>query len=305
MVITRLVGGLGNQMFQYAAGRALAIRLGVPLKLDFSWFDDMGGCTPREYLLHIFPIAATEANPEEIESIAYRKQNFFERLLRCTKKHCKHYKKLLRWSKKRSKHYIVEPSYNYWSGFASVVAPTYLKGYWQQEKYFADITDVIRQDFSFPPFGNPETAKLAAEISSTSNAVCVHIRRGDYVKKPANFISVYSPAYYEKALRTLSTKLGSALKLFIFTDDPAWARGNFDTLGYPALIIDFPEHQDKPWHDMHLMSLCEHHVIANSSFSWWAAWLSRGNGITIAPERWFAAAKSQNDTPVPARWIKI
>ena len=296
MIITRLTGGLGNQMFQYAAGRALALRLGVPLKLDISWFAAMGGATPREYMLPIFPITATEAAPEEIERAA------------CCKRHI--LAKLLRRPKKRGRHYIVEPSYNYWPGFVSLSAPAYLDGYWQQEKYFADIAEVIRRDFTFPSFVCPEAENLAAEIASSPKAVCIHIRRGDYLANPATnqVHGLCSPEYYKKALATLAAKLGSGLKLFAFTDEPAWVRENFDTRGYPATVIGFPEHQAEPWHDMHLMSLGAHHVLANSSFSWWGAWLAEGThegGLTIAPERWFALEKMRNDTPVPMRWITI
>jgi hypothetical protein len=296
MIVTRLTGGLGNQMFQYAAGRALALRLGVPLKLDISWFAEMSTDTPREYMLHAFPIAAAEARHEEIESVAYCKRPFLS--------------KVLRRPKQRSAYYIREPSFSYWPGFTALAAPAYLAGYWQQEQYFSDIADVIRRDFAFPPFNSPEAAELAAEIASSPDAVCVHIRRGDYVTSPvtSQYHGVCAPAYYEKALQMLAAKLGSALRLFLFTDEPVWVREHFDTRGYPATVIDFPEHQDKPWHDMHLMSLGAHHVIANSSFSWWGAWLADGTdrgGITIAPERWFALEDKQHDTPVPSRWITI
>jgi len=296
MVITRLMGGLGNQMFQYAAGRALALRLNVPLKLDLSWFADMAGGTPRAYMLHAFPIAAAEAKPEEVESVAYCKQPFFV--------------KLLRRPKQRSRHYTAEPSYNYWPGFTALAAPLYLEGYWQQAQYFADIADIIRRDFAFPSFGCPEAENQAAEIAASPKAVCLHIRRGDYASNPATnqFHGLCSPAYYEKALQTLAAKLGSSPRLFIFTDDTAWVRENFDTQGYPATVVDFPEHHVKPWHDLHLMSLGAHHVIANSSFSWWGAWLAEGKdrgGLSIAPERWFAAEDKRNDTPVPKRWMTL
>ena len=294
MIITRLTGGLGNQLFQYAAGRALALSHDVPLKLDSSWYGStMQGCTPRKPMLHIFPIAAKEASPEEIERIRYRKQNFFEKLLCRPKRH--------------GRYYVAEPSFNYWPGFASLTAPAYLTGYWQQESYFIDIVDVIRRDFSFPPFDCPEAMSLAAEIASSPKAVCIHIRRGDYVENPSSnqVHGVCSPRYYKKALQTLTEKLGSALRLFLFTDDPAWVRMNFDAQGYSATVVDLPENQDKPWHDMHLMSLGAHHIIANSSFSWWGAWLAADGGITIAPERWFAAEEKRDETPVPAIWIKI
>jgi len=289
------MGGLGNQMFQYAAGRALALRLGVPLKLDLSWFDAMQSViTPREYMLHVFPVAAAIANPEEIERIACRKQNFFAKLLRRSKR-------------RHGRHYVKEPSYNCWPDFNFLTAPIYLDGYWQQEDYFADVADIIRKDFVFPVFTCKEVEKLAAKISAAAASVCVHIRRGDYSVDPTtkNTHGLCSPEYYAQALRILSQKLEKELSLFLFTDDPVWVRKNFDMHGYPTIVVDFAEHQNKPWHDMHLMSLGMHHIIANSSFSWWGAWLSEGSGMIIAPKRWFVMAERQNDTPVPAEWIRI
>ena len=288
------MGGLGNQMFQYAAGRALAMRLGVPLKLDLSWFDTVqNSTTPREYMLHAFPIEATAAILGEVEGIAYRKQNFFL--------------KLLRRSKKRSQYYVKEPLYNYWAGFNLLTAPVYLDGYWQQQDYFVDITNSIRKDFVFPAFTCREAEDLAAKISVTTASVCIHIRRGDYAVNPIvkHVHGLCTPEYYTQALKILTQRLGKELSLFIFTDDPAWVRKSFDTQGYPTTMVDFPEHQDKPWDDMHLMSCCTHHIIANSSFSWWGAWLSLGCGMVVAPKNWFAVAEKQNDTPVPIGWIKI
>jgi hypothetical protein len=291
MIITRLMGGLGNQMFQYAAGRALSLRLNVPLKLDLSWFADMRDCTPRAYMLHIFPITATEATPEEIGRVAYRKQNFFEKLLR---------------KRRRSRHYIAEP-FGCRPDFAALAAPAYLDGYWQRESYFADAADTIRRDFTFPPLGGGPAEELAARMRAAANSVCVHIRRGDYVENPATrrFHGVCSPAYYETALRMIARKCGGDSGLFLFTDDPAWAREHFDAQGFPSTVVDCPGHAEAPWHDMHLMTLCTHHIIANSSFSWWGAWAATGNGIIAAPKRWFAAAEKQGDNPAPARWITL
>lgn len=287
------MGGLGNQMFQYAAGRALSLSLGVPFKLDLSWFDDMQGATPRRFMLNAFPIAAAEATPVEIERTAYRKHNFVQKILR---------------RRKRSGPYnIVEPSFNYWPGFTTLIAPAYLKGYWQQEQYFAAAADIIRQDFLFPPFACAEAIELADQIKSSPSAVAVHIRRGDYIEDKAicKVHGICSPAYYEKALQTLAVQLDSPLRLFLFTDDPAWVRTNFEAQGYPLTVIDIPEHQDNPWHDMHLMSLCQHHIIANSSFSWWGAWLSGKHGQVCAPRRWFAEEAKKDDTPVPAAWMRL
>jgi hypothetical protein len=95
------------------------------------------------------------------------------------------------------------------------------------------------------------------------------------------------------------------MTLFLFSDDSAWVRENFDSQGYPATVVDIAQHVNEPYHDLHLMSLCSHHIIANSSFSWWGAWLGRDDGITIAPEPWFEIAGGMHDTPAIAKWIKL
>ena len=284
MIITHLMGGLGNQMFQYAAGRALALRFGAPCKLALAGFE--AGGTLRKYMLHAFPIATTKAMPEDFAHMAPFADKIFQN---CTQG------------------IIAEPSYNYWPGFTSLVPPVYLAGYWQQEDYFLDAAESIRKDFTFPALPCPEANDLAAAIRSCATSVCIHIRRGDYAADPTvrHVHGLCSLEYYAQALGILARKVRDQLSLFLFTDDPAWVRRNFDAQGHPATIVDFPEHHDQPWHDMHLMSLGVHHIIANSSFSWWGAWLSSGKGMVIAPKFWFALPARRNDSPVPVRWIKV
>ena len=283
------MGGLGNQMFQYAAGRALALRLGAELRLDLSWF---ASTAKRLFMLNAFPnINVPVATEQEIESLAYAPCGLFCRLLR---------------RRQYAKNYVAEPHYAYWDGFRKIIAPAYLSGYWQNELYFKDVTDTIRWDFTFPSLPK-DTAEITDRIQVPNNVVAVHIRRGDYTSNSeTNQIhGLCSPEYYCKALKTVADRVTCELELFLFTDDPVWVRENFDTQGMSATVMDFPDHITSPWHDLHLMLLCKHHIIANSSFSWWGAWLSEGNGMTIAPKQWFAEKSLTQNSPVPMSWITL
>jgi hypothetical protein len=291
-IIVCIMGGLGNQMFQYAAGRALSIRLNFDLKLDISWYCTKGNNdVSREYLLDNFAIESIKASYSEIEE--YKKQNLLRKIFR-------------RFGFTKSS-YVRELSYNYWPSFSLIKQPVYLLGQWQQEEYFNPVADVICQDFTFPPFSSPEARDLANKISLAPNSVCIHIRRGDYVENPATnrYHGVCSIDYYKISLGLLIEKIKAPPSLFLFSDDPAWVRKHFDSQGYDSTIVTIPDHNNKPYHDMHLMSLCKHHIIANSSFSWWGAWLRKNKGIVIAPKHWFAAQELQNASPVLRSWIRV
>lgn len=285
-IISQLYGGLGNQMFQYAAGRALSLRFQVPLCLDISWFSQKqdNNTTVRTYQLGIFKnITATIQNRGSFPC-----QRLITRI-----------RKYLPFSR-----VICEPHFAYWPGFAEITPPARLDGYWQCEKYFIEFQKEIRHDFTFPAL--PEKAEqLSRQIAETPESVSVHIRRGDYVNNPQTqtFHGNLQQDYYGKALQTIKNFYGKT-RLFMFSDDPQWVRKNFDCCGHDAVIVDlaFP---DAPHHDMHLMSQCKHHIIANSSFSWWGAWLGTPQGMTFAPKRWFNAPEIDTSTICPASWTCI
>lgn len=268
IIITKIYGGLGNQMFQYAAGRALSLRYLSPLYLDIEWFDKgQKGLNVRSYQINIF---------KNIHAILPKKHSLF-------------YKHTIEHIKKYfiPAPIIKEPHFSYWPAFFGITPPAILDGYWQSEKYFMDFKNEIRHDFTFPAL--PEKAgQISTQIAETPESVSVHIRRGDYVSNPQAqaFHGNLQQDYYDKALQLIKDACGKT-RLFIFSDDPQWARENFDCCGHAAVIVDlaFP---DAPHHEMHLMSLCKHHIIANSTFSWWGAWLAKEPGITIAPRKWFA-----------------
>ena len=267
-IIIKIYGGLGNQMFQYAAGRALSLWHQVPLCINIEWFNTKQNSTiARIYQLNIFKNITAPI----------QKSSFFP---------CQNLIKPLTQYLSLS-HTIREPHFAYWPAFSRITQPAMLVGYWQSEKYFENFQNEILHDFTFPAL--PKKAEqLSKEIAKTPESVSVHIRRGDYISNPQAqaFHGNLQHDYYNKALQTIKYSCGNT-KLFIFSDDPQWARQNFDCCGHDAVIVDlnFPT---APHHDMHLMSLCKHHIIANSSFSWWGAWLGNNRGLTIAPKKWFA-----------------
>lgn len=278
-VITRIHSGLGNQMFQYAAGRALSLRLGVPLLLDIGWFADHGGARPRAYGLGAFDLDAVVVGPEVAVGVPK----------------------------------IIEPYRHYWHGLEEVTAaPVAIQGYWQSPRHFGRWRDIIRADFAFPPLPSDAGRAVAAHIAATPNAVAVHIRRGDYVADRGTrerWGGICTPAYYAAAFNLLATRYGRRT-LFLFSDDPAWLKANFHVPFHETVVVDVPEHAAAPVHDMHLMSLARHHVIANSTFSWWGAWLAVAlDPVVISPGRW------TNDSPaetgygmrdrLPSSWIRL
>lgn len=287
-IITHLCGGLGNQMFQHAAGRALALRHGADLMWDTSWYNDMRKATPRQFMLSLFPQMSFSIAPtDEIKKLKHVPQSFCAKILGHIHTH------------------IVEPSLNYWQGMETLSPPAYIEGYWQNELYFQDASDTICADFSFPFFESASTFALAQSMQNTQNAAALHVRRGDYASTPTtNAVhGLCPPEYYAAALAYIKTHVPDA-HIFIFSDDPEWVCAHFNTHGLPFTVVDAHDEHDAH-HDMHLMTLCKHHVIANSSFSWWGAWLAAQKGITIAPRRWYADPAMAQRNPCPERWLRL
>jgi hypothetical protein len=176
----------------------------------------------------------------------------------------------------------------------------YLDGYFQSEDYFKSIREQLLSDFQFP--GLNETAReLENEIAASGTAVGVHVRRGDYLKPDIlAYHGVLPLAYYQQAKREIESSVTNP-HYFVFSDDPEWCRSNFSFLGSNAKIVS--QAVDNAWTDMYLMSLCKHHIIANSSYSWWAAWLNKNpEKLVVAPKNWFASIAIEI---VPSKWKKI
>lgn len=273
-ITVQICGGLGNQMFQYAMGRALSLRHHVPLILDISWFSSpMTGSTKREFLLNVFPYISSS------EVVSYYNRYDTQKWKRIRRRILSYFS---------LPNQVVQPHFAYWPEVKFINPPAYLSGYWQSEKFFSSYAEDIRKDFTFPNLPGGPATFLAQEIKNTPNSVALHIRRGDYISN-AHTQSCHGNIeynYYIKALNTIKNRYGK-LKIFIFSDEPEWVKNNFDCCGHSAAVIDL-RCPHFPHYEMHLMSLCKHHIIANSTFSWWGAWLGKESGITIAPYKWFA-----------------
>ena len=198
---------------------------------------------------------------------------------------------------------LFEPHFHYWKEFFSAPEKCYAVGYWQSERYFKSVETSIRQAFSFKIPLDGKNTEVADKISK-GNAVSLHIRRGDYANDQATHAvhGLLPMRYYQMAVTHAAQFLESP-RFFVFSDDIGWARANLN-LNYSCEFIDHNRGADS-YRDMQLMSLCDHHIIANSSFSWWGAWLNPDPGkIVIAPKEWFANANDVSDL-FPSGWVEI
>lgn len=292
MIVSHILGGLGNQMFQYAAGLALAREFDVSHRLDVSGFS--------EYALHhgfelerIFNCSIEIASRADIRNVLGWQCPLPIRQVLGHR----------RFSLIRRRNFVVEPHFQYWAGIRNSPRDCYLVGYWQSERYFKQVEPAIRQAFTFryPLVG--KNADYLAQVSC-ENTVSLHIRRGDYVNNAkTNAIHGLLPlSYYQKAIAHMTrSKEGS--QFFVFSDDIEWARQNLK-LDAPCMFIGH-NHGAESYRDMQLMSHCHHHIIANSSFSWWGAWLNPDpDKIVIAPKKWFANANTVSDL-FPPGWVEL
>lgn len=292
MIVSQIIGGLGNQMFQYATGRALSLRRGQPLYLDVSEF--AGYSLHQGFELNrIFNCSAAVSTRAEVSSILGWQS--FRRVRRVMTRPSM--------ARLRRNELIVEPYFQYWSGIDQVPQSCYLIGYWQSERYFRDQEAAIRTDFAFTLPLTGRNAELAKHIGSV-NAVSLHVRRGDYANNPATTAThgLCSLGYYKEAIQYISARVERPY-FFIFSDDIGWVRDHLK-MEMPGQFVDH-NHVADSYNDMRLMSLCQHHIIANSSFSWWGAWLNPvKDKIVVAPKRWFANQTDVRDL-LPQGWVKL
>jgi hypothetical protein len=285
VIAVTLRGGLGNQMFQYAAGRSLALRHATGLELDTSELAAAG--TPRAYALGAFALPVRVV--DGVRSIDPRVSAPLRAAV------ATHARALLGAPVR-----IHQKGFELQERFFAAPRRTHLVGFWQSEAYFADHADQIRRDFA--PAGSlpTEADELVAEVDG-AGTVAVHVRRGDYAADPATraFHGLLAPGYYANAVAEVARRAQVA-RAFVFSDDPAWCRRHL-SLPVEATVVegDWPD-----WVDLVLMSRCAHHVIANSSFSWWGAWLGPAGGVVIAPSSWTRGG-GDDSAVVPQRWIRL
>lgn len=295
MIIVKLQGGLGNQMFQYAVGRRLALKERSKLLLDLRSFQESRAsehAVRRDYGLGEFDLQAEIASAADLKHF-FRNRGRLERGLR----------RLLRWPPYTTYH---EPSLHYDPAVLSLPDDTYLSGYWQHVEYFQDIEHIIRRDFCFKYLAlSPQAAHLATE-SELTESVCIHVRRGDYVQdaKTNAFHGAIDTEYLQSAVSTLVARLRSPC-FYVFSDDISWCMHNLH-LEQPTIFVDSTLSGGNAAVDLHLMTHCKHFILSNSSFSWWGAWLSNHPGkLVVAPQRWFATPQYADCTPALPEWIKL
>lgn len=288
MLITKLSGGLGNQLFQYAAGRALAKRHGVPLVLDTGWFDYIPKSnTPRFFELSRYPVAARVTQGHERVLCSLHNGQILGRL---------------QWLPRPWRH-VREKGFDYQELNISGARPVYLDGYWQSYKYFDACRDTLLDELT-PSVPMSVQDEALAGMLQDGPGVSVHVRRGDYVSnaKAHQNHGLAPLTYYAQAIGRMHEKLPHA-RFFVFSDDLEWARGHLP-LPEDAVYVGH-NGSENAFQDLRLMSLCTGHVLANSSFSWWGAWLSRApDKQVIAPARWFADGRSTPDL-IPSGWERI
>ena len=267
MVIVRVLGGLGNQMFQYAYAKALEMR-GYDVKLDISGFKKYklhGG-----YQLDKYNINLDNANKY---SVLFSKINPLKTLK--------------------------EDNLLFNSKLLSLKGNEYVKGYFQTEKYFLQIRETLIKQFIINTEIKDSTKNYKKKITEAENSCSIHIRRGDYVtnNKSNSIHGTCSLDYYKQAIKIIEDKYKN-ITFFIFSDDISWTKENLNLVN--AIYID---HKCLPHEDIYLMSLCKHNITANSSFSWWAAWLNENISKTVvAPKQWFV--DKENEIAC-LNWIKI
>lgn len=295
MIITKLIGGLGNQMFQYAAGCSVAHSKNTQLKLDISGYKNQDGITPRSYVLNIFNIQAQIASDKEIRLYMNRKKYKLRSILSLVSQLT---------DTLTPHHYIVE-KHSYFSPYLLTIPDnSYLDGFWASEKYFIDIADTIRKNFTLKNNPDKINKDVIRQINSC-DSISIHVRRSDYVqdKKTHDFHGVCRLGYYKKAIQLITRKV-SEPHFFIFSDDPDWCKANL-RLHYPTVYVSHNLGK-KDYEDMRLMSACRHNIIANSTFSWWGAWLNKNpDKIIIAPKKWFRESSINTKDLIPDSWIKI
>jgi hypothetical protein len=309
MVITTLRGGLGNQMFQYAAGRALADRLQVMLKLDITKFN-------RDWLraYGLFPFSITCDLASKSELAEAHGQNSTWRVL------------------KETPGILLEDIIN-------ASGNVLLDGYWQSSRYFSDREQLIRKEFTLKePLSDIDRA--VEESILRSNAVALHVRRGDYisVRATARQHDLCGPRYFSNSVNYIAQRVDN-LHLFVFSDDNEWPQSNLkfdfpttyithnyshrhtslESLKLYRFILRYRKHRDidRSYNDMHLMSLCKHFVISNSSFGWWGAWLGKlPTKIVCAPMQWHVSRTELTPTQalterefyrnlIPTDWVGV
>ena len=289
LIIVKLQGGLGNQMFQYAIARSLSNWYKTDFALDHQFLesrDPLATHVFRTYDLDIFCLKAPKATRMQIAK-------FFPSPIKST---------FLRKMGKLSDNPVVkEPFFHFFPEVFQLSKNIYLDGYWQSPRYFQPIEQLLRLDFGFCDPIMPESFALLNKII-THESVCVNIRRGDFLNNP--YHDVCDMRYFSNALDLLRGKLSNPF-FFVFSDDKEWCQKHFTHYPDVELVED---HHDgvKYGNKLQLMSLCSHFIIPNSTYAWWAVWLSnKSEGYVVAPQTWLNDPGVNMNDLLPDHWIRL
>jgi len=283
MIEVNISGGLGNQMFQYAIGRSISLENNVVLKLNTSelYFDEF-----RDFSLDAFDIPKSVLKIEHVESlnlidnVVFKLTKFlYDRKISLTGK-------------------IFEIDEFKYSSELMNVQEVSLYGYWQSYKYFEKIRSTLLEDFTLVQSLDQKNKELLDDIENT-NSVSIHIRRGDYLK--LDMYNTFGIDYYNNAILLMKKKVNNP-QFYIFSDDIEWVSSNFEI---PNATIVNINSSNKAYLDLELMRNCKHNIIANSSFSWWGAWLNKNEKKeVIAPKKWIKGRDDFSDL-LPDKWVKL
>jgi hypothetical protein len=280
LVIVRLTGGLGNQLFQYAAAYGVARSIGAVAALDVTEYSD--GSKTHASALDRFrldmPLVTATSFDSQFKTAIIPAQDGLARI------GCHGDAQLPVY---REDVYEFEPALKSWPGSA------YLYGFWQSWKYFDDVNDAICSRLKIP--------RRTMELPPSGDTVAVHVRRGDYLtgQRLAMF-GICEPGYYDAAMALLRRRL-AAPHFYFFSDDPQWCRAHFTGADVTIGSVEGWDAVD----DLAAMAQCRHHIIANSSLSWWGAWLGGDEGgVTVAPMPWYSQSPRARDL-IPDRWIRL
>jgi hypothetical protein len=283
----KLSGGLGNQLFQYALGRSLATKYSCALNIDTTWYNNTPeGSTPRAPLIEYLNI-----NANFIENVAAQ-EIFIQQKI---------------WRKFFSKKIILEKKYfKYDESIMNKKPPVYIDGYWQSYKYFENIRHCLLNEITPKMVGSPNYIQLETMIKKTKNPIAIHVRRGDYItsESASKVHGALTIDYYKNAINEIKKKTETQT-FFFFSDEINWVKenlGNQDNYYY----IEPNCNKDSAIQELYLMSLCKDFIIANSTFSWWGAWLGTNKDkVVIFPEKWMTNLNSVNTDLMPNDWISL
>ncbi len=281
MIVVILQGGLGNQMFQYAAGRQLAKLRNTKLMLDLSWYEKAkqdDGVGKRVY----------ELAPMAIEENIYKLTLANRAIFKATR---------------RTPYNDESQPYIFHKEVLKLPKNSRLFGYFQNGRYFKDIRELLLKEFTLKKPATGKNKELLAAITKNDNTVSAHIRRGDYATSAVHgtFHGLKGPEYYKKAAELIKKTVAKPT-FYVFSDDPEWCKKNIK-LGGPTTYVD---HNKYGGEDMRLMRACRHNIVANSSFSWWGAWLNENpDKVIIAPKQWINDTKVDSSDTVPKDWLRL